>query len=206
METSWFTGNPSPGLFLDRDGTINVEVDYLRRAEQLKLLPGAARGIAQANRLKIPVIVVTNQSGIARGYLTEDDLAEIHATLDQLLAAEGAHIDAYLYCPHHAEAKVPAYRMDCSCRKPRAGLLFAAAALHGIDVQKSYLVGDKPSDLVAARSVGCTDILIRTGYGQTTETTWPETSCPPWHTANNLEEAVWRVMADLGLERERKVA
>lgn len=206
MEVSWFTGNPSPGLFLDRDGTINVEVDYLRHPDQLELLPGAARAIAQANHHGIPVIVATNQSGIARGYFTEDDLAAIHARLDQLLAAEGARIDAYFYCPHHPQAQVARYRLECSCRKPRAGLLFAAAALHGIDIQQSYLVGDKRSDLIAARSVGCRDILTRTGYGQTTEATWPETSRPPWHTANNLEEAVWRVLAEMGLDRGRKVA
>ncbi|UUO06298.1 HAD family hydrolase [Blastopirellula sp. J2-11] len=160
-------------LFLDRDGTINIEREYLADPAQLELLPGAAEAIAAANRAHVPVIVVTNQSGVARGMFPESRIAEIHRRLDQLLAEQGASIDAYYYCPHHPKSASAVYRVDCECRKPRAGMLYAAASQHGLDLQESVMIGDKPSDLGIGRFAGCQTILVRTGYGHETEQQLP---------------------------------
>ena len=157
---------PQPALFLDRDGVINTEVEYLRHPSQLQLLPGAAQAIARVNAWHLPVIVVSNQAGIARGYFDEAQLAEIHRALDQLLwAQQHAHIDAYYFCPHHPTAGYGPYKVDCACRKPKPGLLLAAAAHHNLDLVKSYLVGDKASDIQAGQTAGCHTILVKTGYG-----------------------------------------
>ncbi|PQO43659.1 D-glycero-alpha-D-manno-heptose-1,7-bisphosphate 7-phosphatase [Blastopirellula marina] len=165
--------NARGALFLDRDGTINLEREYLSDPAQLELLPGAAEAIAAANRAQTPVIVVTNQSGVARGMFPESRIAEIHSRLDQLLAEAGASIDAYYYCPHHPKSASAVYRVACECRKPRAGMLYAAAAEHAIDLRESLMIGDKPSDLDAGRVAGCQTMLVRTGYGQETERQLP---------------------------------
>jgi D-glycero-D-manno-heptose 1,7-bisphosphate phosphatase len=154
-----------PAAFLDRDGTINVEVEYLSEPEQIVLLPGAAAAIARLNRAGIVVVVVTNQAGVARGYFPESRVAQIHARLDELLEAEGARIDRYYYCPHHPTAGLGAYRVECDCRKPKPGMLLAAAKELDLDLARSVLIGDKLLDLEAARQAGCEGILVRTGYG-----------------------------------------
>ncbi|MFI4876318.1 MAG: D-glycero-alpha-D-manno-heptose-1,7-bisphosphate 7-phosphatase [Blastopirellula sp. JB062] len=163
----------SGALFLDRDGTINVEREYLADPDQLELLPGAAAAISAANRAGAPVIVVTNQSGVARGMFPESRIAQIHHRLDQLLAEQDAVIDAYYYCPHHPKSASAAYRLNCECRKPRAGMLYAAAAQRELDLSQSVMIGDKPSDIGAGRSAGCQTMLVRTGYGQATENDLP---------------------------------
>ncbi|MCU0454048.1 MAG: D-glycero-beta-D-manno-heptose 1,7-bisphosphate 7-phosphatase [Bacteroidetes bacterium] len=155
------------GLFLDRDGTINTEVDFLRTADEVRLIPGAARAIREANHAGFPVVVMTNQSGIARGYLTEDDLARVHVRLRELLAVEGAHVDAIEYCPHHPTAGRPPYHVECDCRKPGTGMLRRAAERLGIDLVASYVVGDRCVDMEAGRRAGCRTVLVLTGYGET---------------------------------------
>jgi D-glycero-D-manno-heptose 1,7-bisphosphate phosphatase len=155
------------GLFLDRDGTINTEVDFLRTPDEVHLLPGAARAIREANEAKLPVVVMTNQSGIARGYLTEDDLARVHNRLRELLAAEGAHVDAIEYCPHHPTAGRPPYDVECDCRKPGTGMLRRAADRLGIDLAASFVVGDRCVDMEAGTRAGCRTVLVLTGYGAT---------------------------------------
>ena len=155
------------GLFLDRDGTINTEVDFLRSPDELHLLPGAARAIREANAAGLPVVVITNQSGIARGYLTEDDLARVHDRLQSLLASEGARLDAIEYCPHHPTAGRPPYNVDCDCRKPGTGMLRRSAERLGIDLASSFLIGDRCVDMEAGQAAGCRTILVLTGYGST---------------------------------------
>ncbi|MBI1248378.1 D-glycero-beta-D-manno-heptose 1,7-bisphosphate 7-phosphatase [bacterium] len=169
IDTKIWTGPGRPAVFLDRDGTINEEVKYLGSPHQLRLIPGAAEAIARLNQTGIPVIVVTNQSGIAHGYYTEDDIQDIHNYLDKLLADHGASINAYYYCPHHPEAIVKKYMVDCECRKPRIGMLSAAAAQENVSLSQAYLIGDKRSDLRAALNAGARGILVRTGYGRQTE-------------------------------------
>jgi D-glycero-D-manno-heptose 1,7-bisphosphate phosphatase len=156
-----------PGaLFLDRDGTINTEVDFLSSPSGLRLLPRSADAIRRANTLGFRVIVISNQSGVARGLVTEEQLAAIHAELRQQLSASGASVDAIYYCPHHPEIGEGPYRSDCDCRKPKPGMLVRAAREFGIELQRSYVVGDRMIDLQAAQSVGATAILVRTGYGE----------------------------------------
>jgi len=177
-----------PAVFLDRDGTIIREVDYLRRVEDLRLLPHAADAIRRLNQARMPVIVTTNQSGIARGILTEDDLATINDVLRKRLAARGAHIDAIHFCPHHPEIGRPPYRRRCRCRKPAPGMLLRAARELDLDLQRSFAVGDSARDLRAGRAAGCRTILVLTGYGRKTrsEATGP---LPADYIARDLGDA-----------------
>jgi D-glycero-D-manno-heptose 1,7-bisphosphate phosphatase len=155
---------PRPALFLDRDGVIVEEVEYLDHPSQLALIPGAAAAIARANAAEIPVVVVTNQAGIARGYFSEARVDDVHRHLSRLLECEGASIDRYFYCPHHPTAGQVPYRLECGCRKPRPGMLLRAAWELGLDLGRSFLVGDKLSD-VQAGAVCRQAFLVRTGYG-----------------------------------------
>ncbi|MDD3088915.1 MAG: D-glycero-beta-D-manno-heptose 1,7-bisphosphate 7-phosphatase [Candidatus Omnitrophica bacterium] len=152
-------------VFLDRDGTINEEVGYLDRIDRLRLLPGAAEGFRLLNASGFKVVVVTNQSGVARGLFTEAFVVEVHRTLAELLGRQGARIDRFEYCPHHPTEGAGRYRRACPCRKPEPGMLLKAAAALAIDLDRSYVVGDTPRDLEAARRAGARGILVRTGYG-----------------------------------------
>lgn len=155
------------GIFFDRDGTINTEVDFLSRPEDLILIPNAATAIREANRLGIKAFLITNQSGIARGLLTEQDLELVHRKLERLLAEHDAHLDGIYYCPHHPDYGTPEYRKECSCRKPKAGMLRQAAKEHGINLSASFVVGDRCVDMKAGKEAGCSSILVLTGYGVT---------------------------------------
>ncbi len=148
-----------PVVFLDRDGTINEEVGYLDDPARLRLIPGAAEGIKILNRAGFCVVVVTNQSGIARGYFTADTVEAIHQELARQLAECGARIDAFYYCPHHPEA-------GCRCRKPRPGLVERAVQELNLDLGQAYVVGDRLLDLELARNIGARGILVCTGYGK----------------------------------------
>ena len=141
-------------LFLDRDGVINVDVGYLSDPAQLEFIPGAIEAMKEAQTRGYDIIVVTNQSGVARGYYTEEDVQALHAEMSRRLQAEGVHILAYYYCPHHPEGTVEAYKKACDCRKPNPGMLTKAIEEWHVDVDGSFLVGDKPSDVEAAESIG----------------------------------------------------
>ena len=154
------------GLFFDRDGTLNTEVDYLSRPEELQLIPNAARAIREANEFGVKVFIFTNQSGIARGLFTETDLAAIHDRLIAMLAKEGARIDAIYYCPHHPGYGTTPYKRDCSCRKPKPGMLKMARKDHGIHLSQSFVIGDRCIDMQAGKSAGCRTALVLTGYGE----------------------------------------
>lgn len=143
-------------VFLDRDGTIASDVNYCRRPEDFRLLPRAADAIAVLNQAGLPVVVVTNQSGIARGYLGWDALEEIHGRMERELAAAGARVDAIYVCPHHPDE-------GCTCRKPQPGLLLRAAEQLGIDLTHSFVVGDREMDFLAGKSCGCRTVVVRTG-------------------------------------------
>ena len=155
-------------VFLDRDGTLNREVNYLADPSQLELLPGVAEGLARLAGDRWLLCVVTNQSGVARGILSEDTLAEIHSRLRELLANEGVSLDWIGHCPHHPEHGTPDLRRVCNCRKPAPGLLLRAAADLDIDLTRSWMVGDSLRDLEAGRSAGCHSILVGTGNGANT--------------------------------------
>ena len=154
-----------PAVFLDRDGTIIEDVGYLSSLDEIELLPWSIDAIRALTRAALPVIVITNQSGIARGYLTEDFLAEAHRALAARVEAGGGRIEAFYYCPHHVRGTVAKYATSCECRKPGAELLRRAAADLDVDLSRSYMVGDKWLDVGAGRAAGARTILVRSGFG-----------------------------------------
>jgi len=178
------------GIFLDRDGTINTEVDYLRSPSDLKLIPGAAEAIREANELDWPVIVITNQSGIARGILDEKTLAAIHEELKMRLAAENASVDAIYYCPHHPDFGAPPWRKTCDCRKPATGMLRTASEEFGIDLPSSFVIGDRMLDVQTALNAHATPILVLTGYGKDELTLCREAGLDVPHVAEDLYDAI----------------
>lgn len=153
-------------IFLDRDGTINEEIGYMDRMEKLRLIPGAAQAIRLINESGMKAVVVTNQSGVARGIFTESFVAETHARLGEMLRAEGAWIDAFYFCPHHPTEGRGAYLKICDCRKPSPGLILRAAAELHLDPARSYMVGDMPKDIEAGNRAGAQGVLVRTGLGE----------------------------------------
>lgn len=152
-------------VFLDRDGTMNEEVNYLHRPEDLKLIPGVPQAVRQLNEAGFRVVVVTNQAGVARGYYGEEDVKILHQYLNELLGTEGAHVDAFYYCPHHPEHGIGQYKQECSCRKPGIGMFEAADRDCPVDRAQSFMVGDKLIDTEAGHRFGVRSILVGTGYG-----------------------------------------
>ena len=152
-------------VFMDRDGTINEEVSFLSRMEQLKLYPQTAEAIRLINAAGMKAVVATNQSGIARGYFSEDFVRSVHERINELLALEGARIDGFYVCPHHPLHGQGVYKRDCDCRKPKPGLLLQAAREMNIDLARSYMVGDMLRDVETGKRAGARGILVCTGYG-----------------------------------------
>ena len=153
-------------VFLDRDGTIIEEVGYLDNIAQLKLIPGAARAIGLFNKAGIPVIMITNQSGVARGYFSESLVQNLHQRLLEILAAESAYLDAIYYCPHHPTAGKPPYRRKCNCRKPNPGMVEQAIEDLHLGKRRFFVVGDKNVDMELAGRTGAEGILVLTGHGR----------------------------------------
>lgn len=158
------TGRPT--IFLDRDGTLNEEVHYLHRPEDLRFLPTVAKALSLWNRAGFRVVVVTNQAGVARGYYGEEEVCRLHTWMNQCLAREGAHIDQFYYCPHHPEHGVGEYRRQCHCRKPDIGMFEQAEADEAVDREHSYMIGDKWIDIEAGFRFGVHTALVGTGYGR----------------------------------------
>ncbi len=177
-------------VFLDRDDTILKDPGYLGDPGLIEILPGAAQAIRSLNESGIPVIVVTNQSGVARGFFDEKTLLSIHERLKSLLAGQGATIDAIYYCPHHPEGIVEEYRIACACRKPEPGLLLRAARDFGLDLRVCYLVGDKPIDMETIHKVGGKGILV--GAGKDT----PGGARPDYSAADITDAVTW-ILTDM---------
>ena len=179
-------------VFLDRDGTIAEEMGYVNHVDRLQIFPYAAEAIRQLNRAEIPVIVVTNQSGIARNIFPESLVHEVHKKMISELAAAGAWIDAIYFCPHKSEE-------ICDCRKPNPGMLERAAREHGLELAASWVVGDRYADLEMAHAVGARGILVMTGYGrgeyELHRSAWPK---PPDLVTENLKEAVRQILSNGG--------
>ena len=152
-------------VFVDRDGTINLEKEYLHTPDEFEFIPGAPEAIRILGEAGFLVIVVTNQSGVARGYYGEEDVLRLHRYMDELLAREGAKVDAYFYCPHHPDNGAGKYRIECACRKPLPGMLLQAAAELGVNLSESWMIGDKMADIEAGSAAGCSSALVLTGYG-----------------------------------------
>ena len=158
-EFSW----PRPALFLDRDGVIVEEVGFLRRPEDVRLIGGAAELISAANKAGVPVVVVSNQSGVGRGLFGWPDFAEVQEHIVRQLASRGAFIDAVLACPYHPEARPPYRHPDHPARKPNAGMILAAARLLPLALSASWIIGDRASDLAAGRNAGLAGGLLMLG-------------------------------------------
>lgn len=152
-----------PAVFFDRDGVINIDHGYTYRQEDFDWMPGAKESIRFLNEAGYQVFVITNQSGVGRGYYTEDDVLVLHRFMQEELAACDAHIDAFYHCPHHPEAKVEAYRKECDCRKPQPGMILKALSEWPVDEKNSFLIGDKSSDLEAASAAGLEGFLFKGG-------------------------------------------
>ncbi len=189
-------GSLRPAVFLDRDGTINEQMGYINHLTRFHLLPGVGEAIRNLNAHGLPVVVVTNQSGLARGYFPESLLDQVHETMHRLLALDGAHVDGLYVCPHHPEAKEERFRLACTCRKPRPGLLEQAAADLNLDLRRSYVVGDRWSDVRCGAAVGATSILVLTGYGRGDAAfVGPSHPVQPAHVAEDLAAAVDWILA-----------
>lgn len=156
--------NPRPAIFLDRDGTINEEVNLLNKPEQLKLIQGAAEAIRLINKSDYLAIIITNQPVIARNLCSIEELEYIHASLETMLGKERAYVNAVYYCPHHPDKGYPEerseYKIECECRKPKPGMILQAAKDWNIDLSKSYMIGDSDRDLKVGQNAGCKDSIV----------------------------------------------
>lgn len=179
-------------VFLDRDGVITQEPPYYaHEVSQLELIPGAAEAIHRLNERGFLVVVVSNQAGIARGYYGEAELVSFNRAMEEKLAVAGAHIDAFYFCPHHPEAGLGELLQDCQCRKPKPGMLLKAAADLDIDLGRSFMVGDRATDIEAGKRAGCVTLLVLTGYGAE-ELGKNKVACD--HVASDLAAAVGLIL------------
>ena len=175
-------------VFLDRDGTLIADREYLHRIEQVDLLPGAVDGLRVLAGMGFALVVATNQSGVARGKFTEDDVRKVNEYLRTILAEHGVHVRAFLYCPHHPEASIPEYALICECRKPASGMAKQAETFLGeIDYANSWSIGDKPTDIEFGQKLGMKTALLRSHYW----TTPPEPK--PDFIVNTLFEAAQKI-------------
>ncbi|GBC94251.1 D-glycero-beta-D-manno-heptose-1,7-bisphosphate 7-phosphatase [bacterium HR16] len=181
-----------PALFLDRDGVINADpVEFVTKPEELHLLPSSAEAIAHFNALGVPVIVCSNQSGVAKGLYTLEALKQISERLQEMLRDYHAHIDAFYYCPHDDAD-------NCDCRKPKPGLLLRAAREHAIALEKSVFVGDSWRDIIAGRAAGVRTVLVLSGHVKPEMLDSPEvTNHPPDHIAPDLKGATEWILNQL---------
>ena len=177
------SGRPRPAVFLDRDGTVAEEVGYLNHASRFRMFPFVAAAIHRLNEAELPVVVVSNQSGVGRGYFPESLVHSVNEMMKRELTAAGARIDAIYYCPHTSAD-------HCDCRKPKTGLLERAAREHSLELGRSFVVGDRYGDIELARSVRARGILVRTGYGEG-ELAWHSAKWPtqPDFVAEDLSKA-----------------
>jgi D-glycero-D-manno-heptose 1,7-bisphosphate phosphatase len=177
-------------VFLDRDGTLCEEVGYLNHIDRFQIYPWTASALRRLNEAGLRTIVITNQSGVARGYFPESLVHQVHERLKTELSLHGAHLDGIYYCPHLPEAKLEPYRMACDCRKPGLGMIQRAAREHDIDLAGSFLVGDRDIDIETAYRGGMRAILVLSGYGKGEylyrRESWP---CSPDYVATDLAEA-----------------
>lgn len=187
-----------PVVFLDRDGTLNVEAGYIKDLENLVLIEGAAAAIKKLNDAHVATVLVTNQTGAARGFYPEAHILALNERLLKLLNASAATLDAVYYCPHLAEGTVAEYAMECGCRKPEVGMIERAFAEHAdLDRSRSFVVGDKATDIELAKNCGAKGVLVTTGYGEAVlagSYQWP---IQPDFQAASIVDAVDWILAEL---------
>jgi len=178
-----------PAVFLDRDGTMIEDVGYLDRLERLKLFPYTIDAVRVLNRAGFEVVVVTSQAGVANGMVTEEFLAEAHARISREVREAGGSIGGYYYCPHLPYASVAQYRTDCECRKPKPGMILAAAKDLSLDLPRSFVVGDRWRDIEMGQAAGVKGVLVETGYGKSEAARRPSSVEPVPVVANLIEAA-----------------
>jgi D-glycero-D-manno-heptose 1,7-bisphosphate phosphatase len=192
-------------VFIDRDGTLSEEVGYINHPSRFRLFPYATDAIKHLNENGWLAIVTTNQAGVARGYFSEEMIANVHEGMTKNLESAGARLDAIYYCAHHPSVGEPPYRFDCDCRKPKPGLISRAAHDFEIDLHESWMVGDRYSDVELARNAGVKSAFVLSGYGrgewEHQRGTWTH---QPDLVAENLLEAVQRIVAEQSVERAGK--
>ncbi|MGH7402146.1 MAG: D-glycero-alpha-D-manno-heptose-1,7-bisphosphate 7-phosphatase [Candidatus Rokuibacteriota bacterium] len=188
---------------MDRDGCLSEEVGYVNHPSRIRLLPRTVEAVRRLNRAGVATVMVTNQSGVARGYFSEETLHATNARMVNELEAGGARLDGLYVCMHHPREGEPPYRADCDCRKPRPGLLTRAAVELGLDLRASVMVGDKLSDVAAGQSVGAAGVLVLTGYGRGQWESHPVApEVKPDHVAEDLLDAVeWALTRVAGAGR-----
>jgi D-glycero-D-manno-heptose 1,7-bisphosphate phosphatase len=178
-------------VFLDRDGTVNEEVGYVNHVERFTLLPRVGEAIRLLNQNGLKTVVITNQSGVARGYFPESLVSLVHQKMQELLKKDGAHLDGIYYCPHHPDVGAPPYRQKCRCRKPEPGLIEEAVKDLDLDLRRCYMIGDRGVDIEFAHRVGAKGILVLTGYGKGEWEYWGrQWKESPEYVAQDLFEAV----------------
>lgn len=190
-------------VFLDRDGTVSEEVGYTNHIDRFRIFPWSVTALRKLNQAGIPAVLITNQSGVARGYFPESLVQEVHSKLQAELGRFGARLDAIYYCPHHPDGKEEAYRKVCGCRKPAPGMLHRAARDLDLDLRASFVVSDRYQDLSMAFQAGARGVLTLTGYGKGEyryhKDTWPRL---PDCVAADLLEAVDWILDQVGTQRE----
>lgn len=177
-------------VFLDRDGNINEDVGFPSQFDQINIYPYSFEAVKKINKAGFLAVIVTNQSGIGRGSLTESDLHEIHQKIKDAFSRQNAFFDGIYYCPHYLSSSNPTYSKDCSCRKPNPGMALQAASDLNIDLKTSYMVGDKVEDILFGLNIKATPILVLTGFGQKSLSALKEQSIQPGYVAQNLLDAV----------------
>ena len=188
-------------VFLDRDGTINEEVGYLNSLEKLNIFPNSFEAIRLINESEMLAVVITNQSGVARRYFSEDFVKAAHLRINEILQTKGAYIDRFYYCPHHPTEGEAPYLQSCNCRKPEPGMLINASEELDIDLSRSYMVGDAAKDIEVANRSGVRGILVKTGYGKnviSSDLPVParQTGIRPAYIAEDILDAVNWIMKD----------
>lgn len=186
-----------PAVFIDRDGTINEQMGYLNHITRFTLLPRSAEAIRLLNDRQWLAIVVSNQSGVARGYFPMQLVHDVHARMEASLRERGARVDGIFFCPHHPRGSIARYTFACDCRKPGIGLIERAGRQFDIDMKRSCVVGDRLVDVEMAHRCGLRGILVETGYGRG-EIAYllPDSSVKPWAVAEDLLDAVLRVVGE----------
>jgi len=180
-----------PAVFIDRDGTINEQRGYINHISQFVLLPGVGKAISLLNKNNHTVVITSNQSGVARGYFPIQLVKEIHELMELKLTKDNAHIDRIYFCPHHPDGVVPEYSRECDCRKPNTGLIKKAKAELDIDMETSYVIGDRLLDIEFANNANLPGILVLTGYGKgELKYVVPHKSIKPAYVAEDLLRAV----------------
>jgi D-glycero-D-manno-heptose 1,7-bisphosphate phosphatase len=183
-----------PAVFLDRDGTLIEERNYLDRLDLIAPVPGVAGALARLRDAGFALVLVSNQAGVARGYFDESFVRAAHEHLAALFARDGIVLDGYYYCPHHPEGVVEGYRRECRCRKPAPGMVEDAARDLDLDVARSFVIGDKWLDVELARNAGARGILVRTGYGADSEAEPPH-GVQPFAIVDTLADAADVIVA-----------